>query len=293
MKDLSGQPSRGAARPAHMGLPPDGHVHSEWSWDTLLGSMERSCARAVELGLPSVAFTEHADFTSWTVPEEFVPRLPGHFTTRIRPDGVLEPPDLDVEGYLACLARCRERFPGLRVVSGVELSEPHWYPDRVAGVIGGAGFERVLGSVHAVRHDGGNQEISALYGRLPADEVVRRYLAEARRLAGSSAPFEVLAHVDYPIRDWPGVFEPRRFEEEFRAVLRALAGSGRVLEVNTKVPLHAEVVRWWREVGGRAVSFGSDAHEPALVGHGFAEAAAVVESCGFRPGRTPHDFWVR
>jgi histidinol-phosphatase (PHP family) len=44
-------------------LPPDGHVHSEWSWDAIAGSMERSCARAVELGLPSIAFTEHADFT--------------------------------------------------------------------------------------------------------------------------------------------------------------------------------------------------------------------------------------
>ncbi|WP_277992048.1 hypothetical protein [Amycolatopsis sp. MtRt-6] len=41
------------------------------------------------------------------------------------------------------------------------------------------------------------------------------------------------------------------------------------------------------------MAFGSDAHEPALVGHGFAEAAALVESCGFRRGRTPHDFWRR
>lgn len=36
-------------------LPPDGHIHSEWSWDAVVGSMEQSCARAVELGLPSIA----------------------------------------------------------------------------------------------------------------------------------------------------------------------------------------------------------------------------------------------
>ena len=42
----------------------DGHVHSEWSWDARsVGSMEATCARAVALGLPSVAFTEHVDFT--------------------------------------------------------------------------------------------------------------------------------------------------------------------------------------------------------------------------------------
>jgi len=44
-------------------LPPDGHVHTEWSWDATDGSMEQSCAHAVALGLPSIAFTEHGDFT--------------------------------------------------------------------------------------------------------------------------------------------------------------------------------------------------------------------------------------
>ena len=43
-------------------LPAGGHVHSEWSWDAYVGSMERTCARAVELGLPAVAFTEPHGF---------------------------------------------------------------------------------------------------------------------------------------------------------------------------------------------------------------------------------------
>jgi hypothetical protein len=43
----------------------DGHVHSEWSWDAERGSMEQTCARAVAVGLPAIAFTEHADYTTW------------------------------------------------------------------------------------------------------------------------------------------------------------------------------------------------------------------------------------
>ena len=31
--------------------------------------MEATCARAVELGLPAVAFTEHVDHTRWLVAE--------------------------------------------------------------------------------------------------------------------------------------------------------------------------------------------------------------------------------
>jgi PHP domain len=46
-------------------LPADSHVHSEWSWDAPDGSMERTCARAVDMGLPAVAFTDRADYTAW------------------------------------------------------------------------------------------------------------------------------------------------------------------------------------------------------------------------------------
>ena len=56
--------------------------------------------------------------------------------------------------------------------------------------------------------------------------------------------------------------------------------------------MEAEFVRWWREEGGRAVCFGSDAHRPDLVATGFAGAAAMVEAVGFRPGRHPHDHWL-
>ena len=53
------------------------------------------------------------------------------------------------------------------------------------------------------------------------------------------------------------------FEEEYRAVFRALAGTGRALEVNTSSPLASvDQVRWFHEEGGEAVSFGSDAHRP-------------------------------
>lgn len=83
-------------------LPADGHVHTEWSWDTATGDMERTCARAVELGLPAVAFTEHVDHVSWPVAES---DLDGHdhLKCHLSADGLLEPPPLDVEGYLECI----------------------------------------------------------------------------------------------------------------------------------------------------------------------------------------------
>ncbi len=112
-----------------------------------------------------------------------------------------------------------------------------------------------------------------------------------------SGVFQVLAHVDFPRRYWPGGrerFVEKDYEEEYRAVFRSLAGTGRALEVNTSSPLASvDQVRWFREEGGEAVSFGSDAHDPSAVGQRFDLAVDVVEAAGFRPGRDRFDFWRR
>jgi histidinol-phosphatase (PHP family) len=242
--------------------------------------MERACARAAGLGLPSVAFTDHADFTRWVT----------------GPGERLTVPALDVDGYRAALQRCRDLFPELRIRSGAELGEPHWHPDQVAALLHAGCFDRVLGSVHSLAAGGIRMVDEELFGRLGADGLMRAYLAEALALAASAAPFAVLAHIDYPVRYWPaaaGPFDPSAFEAEYRAVLAELARSGRALELNTRVPLAPAIARWWHEAGGEALAFGSDAHEPGLVADGFAAAADMATAAGFRPGRDLHDFWLR
>lgn len=287
-------------------LPTDSHVHSEWSWDAAFGSMEGTCRQALDLGLSCIAFTEHADWTSWAVPAGV--QLRQHWQVLVH-EGVLTPPALDLRGYLAALDECRERFPGLRILTGVELSEPHWHPKQAAALLGSAPFQRVLASVHSLESrrlapepgSGGGYADLSYQIRLAPDQraasgLVRAYLAEVVRMIGRGTGFEVLAHIDYPFRFWPAALPPYRLDDyadELEAVLAALAGSGRVLEINTRIPLNADVVRRWYRAGGSAVSFASDAHRPEDLARGFAAAAAMAEAAGFRPGREPHEFWCR
>jgi histidinol-phosphatase (PHP family) len=275
-------------------LPADDHVHSEWSWDTASGSMAATCARAVQFGLPSVAFTEHADFLAWSVPVDV--QLPAEWRHLVA-HGFLTPPPLDVEGYSACVQQCRERYPQLRILSGVELSEPHWNAAETDALLRRGVFDRVLASVHSASLDDGSvTEFGALYAGQSPGQVIRDYLGEALRMVEGYQGFEVLAHIDYPVRYWPDnapAFDPWDFRDEFWAVLAALAAAGKVLEVNTRVPLHIEVVRWWREAGGESITFASDAHEPADLARGFADAVHVAEAAGFRPAREPWDQWRR
>jgi histidinol-phosphatase (PHP family) len=281
-------------------LPSDNHVHTQWSWDTGMGaSMEGSCLQAIQLGLPAVAFTEHVDFTGWGS-EDVPPAAPdGLFDGPVSVAGRERVLPLDVEGYLAGVEKCRSRFgSSLRILSGIEAGEPHLFAGSLSAVLATGTFDRVLGSLHSVVDSDRLIHADRLFGRVPADEVMRRYLTGLLDLVTGSEVFQVLAHCDYPRRYWPaatdGDYDETRYEEEYRAVFRALASSGRALEFNTRSPLwSAKLVVWWREEGGDAVSFGSDAHHPLRVGARFGLAVDIVEAAGFRPGRDRYDFWRR
>jgi histidinol-phosphatase (PHP family) len=246
--------------------------------------MERSCERAVELGLPGIAFTEHADWV--TIHEGQLP--------------------VDVAGYLEAVERCRQRFKDLRILSGVELGEPHWFPRETTEMLEAGRLDRVLGSVHCVRV--GSEVIDASQFRVRPDaealQGIHAYFGELLALVESPLPFDALAHLDYPKRYWPEGIPPYReedFEEELRAVLAALKKRGAVLEANTTRGDGGEqrfcpgrkVLGWWYEMGGEAVSFGSDAHHPEAVAGGFELATQIVEAVGFKPAKDPLALWRR
>jgi histidinol-phosphatase (PHP family) len=247
--------------------------------------MEATCRRALEIGLPAIAFTEHADFVR-------------EVHTDLRA--------LDPTAYLSEVERCRTLFRDLRILSGVELGEPHRFAEEASRVLGAGQFDRVLGSVHCVVWEGRLRDGSQLKSLAPAEApaFLRAHLHETLALLESSQPFAVVAHLDYPKRYWPHAevaYREADYEEEFRAVLRAAAARGCALEVNTTrgaIPSRGlcpgeTVLRWWADVGGRVVSFGSDAHDPEKIALGFESAAELVEAAGFRPNPDPAGFWLR
>jgi histidinol-phosphatase (PHP family) len=259
-------------------------VHTEWSYDAGHGDMVRSCERAIEIGLPAIAFTDHADFVVVQEGQHCV----------------------DIAGYLQSVERCRARFKNLHILSGVELGEPHWFPRETAEILAAGPLDRVLGSIHCIRLGSGIVDASQFRSQPPGDlpGAVREYFRETLAMIESPEPFEALAHIDYPKRYWPPVAPPYReedYEEEIRAVLVAAARRGLVLEANTtrgdggadRFCPGLKVLRWWHEVGGAAVSFGSDAHDPTRVAGGFALAMQIVESAGFKPAPDPMALWRR
>jgi histidinol-phosphatase (PHP family) len=258
----------------------DLHVHSEWSYDAPNGSMEDTCRRAEALGIPVIAFTDHADFM----------------------EGV---PALEVEAYVESVERCRARHPDLRILTGVELGEAHRFRAEADALLKTHPLDLVLGSVHCVPVGERLVDIGE-EGTLEVDvaaENVRIFLAETLDLIEQAPVFAILTHLDYPKRYWPHdrlTYSEQHFEEEYRTVLRAAASAGIALEINTDAGDLAYgpcpgpvVVRWWREAGGSAVSFASDAHEPESILAGFELVADIAEAAGFRPAAHDFGFWLR
>src|SRR6202030_3889506 len=111
------------------------------------------CEQAIAVGLPAIAFTEHLEFTVAGPGDAIVGVATDHRSwSRIKP--------LDVTGYMASVEECRPRFPGLRILSGVEA------------------FDRVLGSLHAVRYRGRLVAADALFGTMADDEAMRYFFTE-------------------------------------------------------------------------------------------------------------------
>jgi histidinol-phosphatase (PHP family) len=281
-------------------LPADTHVHSEYSWDTggptsatAIGTMERTCARAVQIGLPTVIFTEHVDFSGWIAAAEDVFE---YLRPLIDDDGLMHPPPMDVEGYYRSIEHCRRAFPDLRILTGVEFGQPHLDGHAAAAHLDLSALDRLNGSLHTLPFRGHRSEPPILFRQMAPAEVIWTYLAEVPKMV-DGGDFEVFTHIDYAVRYWPtqkhGPFDPRPFEDGFRQAMRAIAASGRALEMNTGRQVRPWIPQWWADEGGRAVSFGSDDHHTDGLAANFPEATALLEHFGFRPGRRPEDFWTR
>ena len=267
-------------------LPPDNHVHTHWSWDTAETVDDAPRLRA---GRCSSGCRRSPSPSTWTSPSGTEDDR-AHRRGPDRP--AARPAAADRRRGLRRRAR-RVPRPLPRTCASCPASRPASRTcsrASIAAHLRAAPADRVLGSLHSLpRRTAASSASGGCSSRTPT-ATMRRYLGELVAMIESSDVFQVLAHVDFPRRYWPGGTAAVRGEGLTRRSTGRCSArwprTGRALEVNTSSPLASvDQVRWFHEEGGEAVSFGSDAHQPAAVGQHFDVAVDVVEAAGFRPGR--------
>jgi histidinol-phosphatase (PHP family) len=248
-----------------MKIPLDYHLHTQFSEDGD-DTMESMCQRAVELGIPEIGFTEHWDVGPYeTNPRYFKP-----------------------EPWYTELERMRKLFDGQLVIrAGIEIAEPHLYPQETKAVLQRAPFDYVIGSVHYV---GKNFIFDDEYFRThTADEVYGSYFSELERMV-RTAEIDIVAHFDIAARTGIPIFgyDPARYEETIRSVLKTCIQRGLTLDVNVSglrkpsrnIMPDPLILAWYTEMGGQRLTLGSDAHRLREVGLHLEKAIEAIRAMG-------------
>ncbi len=249
----------------------DLHTHSILSMDghVPLSEMARS---AVDAGCSMLAVTDHYDMLT----EDGQRNL-----------------TYDWAPALAQFAETAPRFQGkLELRLGLELGSAHVSPEHARAILSQAGdaLDLVIGSIHNYREEHGGGEY--YYVRFHTPEVCHAvlddYFTSMEELVATPDCYDVLGHIIYPLRymhrDGQEI-SLKPYRDRIAGILRAVIAADRAIEVNTcrgnTVEDWRDILKLYRDLGGKLVTTGSDAHLPADVGKGVRDACTLLQECGF------------
>ncbi len=251
-------------------LPLDAHLHTDLSPDSQV-PLELYAAQAFERGIPEIAITDHLDF---------LPGAPAY--------------DYADYGKREMIVRdAAERWAGrVTIKFGVELTYESRYEDAIREHLLMHAYDYTIGSVHAMS-DGpyARPRISSFAPGKTLAEAVAPYFSEVVASIRSGL-FDTIGHLDQCKRwllPWFPTSAYAAAPELYEPVLAVLVESGSALEVNSSGLRYPEretypapwVVARYRELGGRQVTVGSDAHMPHSFAFGLEEAYEIVAAAGF------------
>ncbi|MGH2474627.1 MAG: histidinol-phosphatase HisJ family protein [Candidatus Limnocylindrales bacterium] len=263
-------------------LPLDAHLHTDLSPDSDV-PIDVFAEQAVERGITELAITDHVDFEPGAQAYDF--------TTFAQRERVVR----------EAAERWADR--GVAIRFGVELTYDRSWEADIRDHLARHSYDFTIGSWHQrVDSPYSPGRVAAFVAGRSVTEIVAPAFAEVEAAARSGL-FDALGHLDFVKRFlYPHVTaeDLAGAPELYEPILRALVDSGTALEINTSGLRHdvgetypaATIVARFQELGGRAVTVGSDAHRAhhfawALAdGYDYA-AAAGFEALTFRRGEAP------
>ena len=273
----------------------DYHVHSAYSDDSTY-TMEQVVKDAIRINLDELCFTEHVDYgvkQDWDHPRG-ARFEDGHPVT-----------NCPYPAYFDELERVRERYGSqIRVARGLELGvQTHTirtYEELVRKYADRLDF--TLLSIHQVGdREFWNGEFQA--GRTQ-EQFTMAYYEELLSVVQRFHGYSVVAHLDLIRRYDPTPEGPLPFssvQDIVAEILRQVIADGHGIELNTSGWRYGlggpqptdDVLKLYRNLGGRIVTLGSDSHKPEhlgaylRLGQDRLRALGFSKMCTFEQGE-PH-----
>ncbi len=251
----------------------DIHTHSQISFDSEAPLLSMAEA-AIAAGLDELCVTDHCDL--------------------LTADGKLD----DFFDWPAAKAQYHATLPAvegrLTLRLGIELGSIIYAPEIARRILaeGGSEVDFVLGSIHNWIGVRDNHDL--YYTDYTNDPALCRAAMENaldstwRMVTECPDCYDSLAHIIYPPRymrrDGQNLTLDS-FEDQVRQIFTKIAATDHALEVNTwrgvDIDPWLPLLHWFKDCGGKYLTFGSDAHAPADVGRGIREIVPLVRAAGF------------
>lgn len=240
----------------------DTHLHSHYSYDSDADISE--IARALQkAGATYASVTDHVDF-----------------------DYPLTPFAMwDIQAYFREVLLAKDICPALH--SGLEIGfmgidEPS------AVELTKNPFDFIINSVHMV--DGKDPYFSQYFDGKDKKTAYTQYFLRVRESLNAQYRYDSVGHLGYVARKAPYADKDinlQEFGDILDDIFKVMIAKDKILEVNTSAYVFGKflpsepLLRRYFELGGRLVTFGSDAHSPQGIGAGFETVKQVLSALGY------------
>lgn len=258
----------------------DYHVHTEFSDDSVY-PMKTVIRDAIAMGMNEICLTDHVDYgvkIDWDCGKQIQYR-----------NG--EPlANVDYPRYMSEIDRMKRLYGNkIRIKTGLEFGiQKHTIPD-FQRLFERYAFDFIILSIHQVENQGfWTQDFQR--GR-SQKEYQQRYYEEMLAVVRDYKDYSVLGHMDLIARyDLAGVYPFEKVRPVIEDILHIVIADGKGIEVNTSSHRYgltdtmpsANILKLYRDMGGRIITIGSDSHKPEHLGAYIRETQALLKSLGYK-----------
>ncbi len=247
----------------------DCHVHTKISHDGI-STIDEYLAVAKKKGIDEITLTEHYDIY----------------------DGVdSDLKTLDIDYYLDEYIKYWNK-PNVKVNFGLEIGLQPDIVYKILDMVKRYPFDFIIGSSHITCKKDMAMDKSFFEG-YTRHHAYKRYFEEVlENIKIYDNEFDVYGHLDYVVRY--GGYEEKQIDyEEFKDILDeiliSLIEKEKGIEINTSGIRYGlesphpniDIIRRYRELGGKIITIGSDAHKADDLGSNFDIALNILENVGF------------
>lgn len=250
----------------------DYHLHSTLSHDGI-STMEEHIENAIRLGLKELCFTEHYD------------RYEGLENNQLE--------TIDVKNYVKKFKQNKEKYKNqISLKLGIEIGLQPDIKETICNMVKQYPFDFIIGSSHITCKKDISKDTTFFAG-LTQKEAYTKYFREVLKNVKTYDEFDVYGHIDYIIRY--GGYEKKEikyadYQEILDEILIHIITKGKGIEINTsgyRYGLNAphpskEILTKYKQLGGKIITIGSDAHKIQDVCSDFEKATELLKEIGYK-----------